>query len=596
MTDVSIHYYNGSSWVDLTGLATAFKIEDHGISQVSSATFNLEGARTDFDTYLSNPYRLIRIRANPGSWQNLFFGYADTPHLKTFAGTITERNKMSIDCLGFPARLAQDYVTFNYYELQSALTPYEGEDSWSFRDMIQDFLDYPDSRDASFDYPTYFEVEAAVDANGIDAAIDAVGNWDNQTLFEAIRLTAEHIGYDGYYYLADETAAPKVRLYPYNKASTTTLEAPFLKEPEWVGGSLADVGNKIFVEGGVDSGVPSDADRWTEYGYTKYTPKIWSATRTGTTPTLTDENNTAFTNEYLRANDKCIKVSTTGSTNPNLHIVLDMTSTGDGVIDASNRVTSLFTNLKAFTSGNQADLFYMNLFLYDDEGNKILYRLGKAINPFGVFSDTIPYSDFTFEQQLSVPLTTEINEKPTGIDFWGYQFHKWYYETGTTFNRDNITTFEIQMSRQEAITDAGKVWGLYIDGFQFVGGKKISQFDPLNPPASDATSISYYGMHPFKHSDAQISSFEHAQTEAARLLANMKDAIGTLKCTKQLPSTQLYPSNVVTVASVDYRIADILYEWNTGHKRVDATYNMVGKLSPLPQIWSKQNELRYLMR
>lgn len=140
------------------------------------------------------------------------------------------------------------------------------------------------------------------------------------------------------------------------------------------------------------------------------------------------------------------------------------------------------------------------------------------------------------------------------------------------------------------------IWGIYIDGLQFVGGQRISQFHILNPPASDETSINTYGMHPFKHTDSTLSSFEQAQAEAARVLNNLHEPIPILKCTKLLPTTQLYPSNVVTVATVDYRIASEIYEWHAQNKRIEATYNMVTKTSPLPEIWTQDNVLRYLVR
>lgn len=606
MTDVAIHYYDATAetWVDLTDLSTAFHTEDWGIQKVGSATVNLEGARSDFTDYLSNPHRLIRIQAKPAaSYQNLFFGYVDEAYVKTLPGTIVEQSKISLDCLSFEARLAQDYITFNYYDLMSAEYPHVSASSWTFRKMLNDLLAYPDSRDGraatGFAYGTGFTVDAATDASGIDRVIDGTGNWDNQTLFEAVRLACEHIGYDGYYNISSNLTTTTAKLYPFNKASIATLTNPFIGEPEYRSGSLADVANIIFVEGGVDRGIPSDGDRWTEYAATKYSPAIWTATHTGASPTVEDVDNTVFQEEY-RANSKCIKVSTTGSTNQHLHILLNVANTSEGSIDAVNRISSLIMALKTFTSGGHSstDLFYMNLFLYDGSGNKLLYRVGqKAFFIFGL--DTLPYHNFDFEEQiqLSIGAYTEIK---TGEGI----FDRWVYSTGTTFDWEHVTAFEIQLSRQEAIVDASKTWGVYIDALQFGGGAEINQFHASNPPATDASSISSYGVHPYKHVDSQISSFELAQAEAARVLNNLHTPIPTLNVSKIYGtdsygttwSTQLRPSNVVTCQSVDWRVLNVCYDWKSKQKLVAASYKMVGKTSALPPIWSYDNALRYLMK
>lgn len=590
MTDVSVHYHNGTSWIDLTDYAKAFEVQDHGITQVPTATVNFETARSNLNAFLANPYRLIRIRANPGSWQNLFYGYVDEPYLKAIAGTIEERSKMSLDCLSFASRLSQDHITFDYYKLQSALTPSTGPLSWTFRDMMQDFLDNPDSRDSTFDYGTGFDIEAAADASGIDRLIDGAATWDNQTLFEAVKISAEHIGYDGYYYLADETATPKVMLYPYNKASTFNLTAPFIKEPEWRGGSLADISNKIYVEGGVDQGIPSDGDRWTEYGYIKYTPKIWSATRAGATNTLTDEDNTQFGNAALRVNSKCVKFSTTGSTNHTLNMTLNLANTEQPSVNGKVRIVGFTINIQTFGLLSPGDAYNLNFILSDGIGNKLFYRNmidGKIL------------LETDYEKNFYILFSVPKQPGVGWLGLWTFMNpNTWYYYNGATaFDWSNIVDLTIQIAFLDAsVIGAGQTFGAYIDGFQFVGGQRITQFHPLNPPASDTASINAYGIHPFTHNDAQISSFEQAQAEAARILNNLTNPIPTLQCTKLLPNTQLYPSNVVTTNSVDYRIANIVYEWRAKSKPVTATYNMVTKTSPLPPIWTQINELRYIMR
>ena len=80
------------------------------------------------------------------------------------------------------------------------------------------------------------------------------------------------------------------------------------------------------------------------------------------------------------------------------------------------------------------------------------------------------------------------------------------------------------------------------------------------------------------------------------MVANLQNPIPKLTLTKILPTTQLYPSNVVTVSGVDYRVYGVIYEWDTAKKDVHATYKLVGKTSPMPPIWTEQNEMRYLIK
>jgi hypothetical protein len=146
--------------------------------------------------------------------------------------------------------------------------------------------------------------------------------------------------------------------------------------------------------------------------------------------------------------------------------------------------------------------------------------------------------------------------------------------------------------------NSGWTWGHYIDGLQFGGGLKIDPFlwPSLNPPATDGTSISTYGVHPFMHEDSQITSFEQAQAEASRLLTNLKNPIPTLTCVKKDYATLLYPSNVVTVGGVDYRIASLVYDWRSSDKSMHTQFNLTPKTSPLPPLWTQENVMRYFVK
>ena len=625
MTNISIHYYDAdtSAWVDLTSYATAFHTEDWGIQKVGSATINLEGTRSNFSSFLTNPYRLMRVQVTPNvSAQNIFYGYIDVPNIKTIAGTITERVKLSLDCLSFESRLAQDYVTFNFYDLMSAAYPHVSEDSWSFRKMINYFLAYPDSRDnpedgraiTGFEYGTGFTVDAAEDLTGIDRVIDGTGNWDNQTLFEAIRLSAEHIGYDGYYNMADDLSATTVKLYPFNKPSTDTLTAPFIGEPEWIGGSLADVANIVFVKGSVDRGIPSDGDRFTEYGVSKYNPVIWTGWSSNGTTTVSDQDNTQFivdegldTEVNYGANAKCVRAHCSDGSSGWMTLCLNLSNTEFGSIDALKRCSQIDFTLRPSSTASSARV-QLKIQLSDINDQVIEYLCARS--SFSEDEYLFPVNKPTI---FSIPIGQDISTDELeilGTGFWSHISHPrrgnvWrYYNYTSNFDWEHIKKMFISVGHL-FLSGSASEWYFDVDGLQFVGGLEISEYNPLNPPAVDSASINKYGVHPYKHTDSQINSFEQAQAEAARILNNLHEPIPTLQVRKLYGTdsygttwaTQLRPSNVATCQTVDYRLNSVFYDWNsTKGKRVEATYNLVGKTSPLPPIWTYDNALRYLMK
>lgn len=612
MTDINVHYYDGS-WQDLTAYATAFQVDDYGIQKVPTATINLESEATDLATYLANPHKLIRIQIQPNStWQKIFYGYTDKAHAKTVAGTFTPRTVASLDCFSFAARLAEDYITEAYYDLQSAQsgTPgYQNAATWTYRKMIQDFLDHPDSRypTTGFDYATGFAIAADVDSSGIDAEIGANSNFSHQTLFEAIRLSCENIGYDGYYYLQDESHTPQVILAPFDKDSTATLTAPFIGEPEWISGSLADVGNIIFIEGGVDKGVPSDGDRYTEYGATKYSPSAWTATATIGTPSITDVDNTHMTDSngiFYGVGIKSVKfASTSGSGGGNIEATLDLSKTAEGSANCFDRCANLF-----FSFYPHVPLGYSWLFvsLTDTTGNIIVCR-PKIPNKKDHVADyyqqvyNINIALGTVSGQATdVELANESVPKDD-IDA-AHQGDLWWLVSGSSFDWENVV--KVTFSSNSWQSGSNVAWSFEIDALEFAGGIKIDPFYILNPPAVDFDSISDYGVHVYPHSDSLINSFEQAQAEAARLLNNLHNPIPTLTAKKLMGAdsygtmwdTPLYPSDVVTVQSVDYRIAHTSYDWSAKTKEVTCNYEIVTKTSQLPPIWASEVALRLLMK
>jgi len=594
--DVEVEYYS-DAWHDLTSYLTAYRVQDEGISQVSGGIVNLESARSDFTDFLANPYRLIRIRNNPSSWYPIFFGYVDDCHVRTLPGTIAERSKISLDLMGYEAKLAQDYITYDYYAHQSAISPLADSNAFSYRDVIESFLTLPDStRDGTGLSSTGFTVTAANAPTGIDGIIDGSCNFHKQSLFEATRTICEHIGYDGYFpKFTNLPFTPTMNLYPYSKASATTLTAPFIEEPQYSYGSLNDVANIAFIWGGVDVGVPSDGDRWTEYGATKYSPAAWTANRASATNTVTDEDKTVFTNAGITANNKCVKFNTTNSTDLNFIVELDITQTDELTVDALSRCSSLIFSLKSYKVGTPTTGYLLSFYLKDSSNNVIAY---KSVHDYTLgIAHVWSFGD---ERQFELSIGTNTSIASSTLD------NQWYQFTGSTFDWEHVVSFKVIMNWAQLLGMGNPAveehWGMYIDGLQFVGGYEIKPFEwyseTLNPPVQDATSIAAYGMHPIHIQDTTIASFEHAQAEGARVIANMKDPKPILSVKKPLPeTTQLYPSNVVTVASTEYRIKNVTYNWKYGnHKTTNVEYQLVGKIASLPPIWTMTNELRFLVK
>jgi hypothetical protein len=372
--------------------------------------------------------------------------------------------------------------------------------------------------------------------------------------------------------------------------SSATLNDPFIGEPEYDFGDINDVSNVVFLHGGIDEGIPSDGDRWTEYGYGKYSPAIWSATRTGTTPTITDEDNTVFS-VAAQANDKCVKFSTTGNTEMELDVELNIVNTEYGYLDAEVRLTTLNFNIWHFCSSDPGAYWKRKFYviLEDGDGHHVRYR-----PDFGSMGP-----DFNV-QTLETKYEISLNHINVASSTSGVVLNRWQYVACSSFSWDYIVKLKLAVVWSQA-PSAGWTWGFSLDGLVFVGGYQIEPFQAfselLNPPAVDATSLGWYGTHVLHYQNTQLSSFEQAQAEGTRLLANLKYPHPSLNVTKgSAYATKLRPSNVVTIDSVDYRIASMAYDWTHKTQEVHVDYKLIEKAAPLPPIWQTQNELRYWVK
>jgi hypothetical protein len=586
---IKIEYYNTSSWTDITQYVTGWKAEDHGVSRVKSAVFNVETQRSNISSLLSNVHRLIRIRINPGAWQTVFYGYIDNAYYKTIPGVIEDRIKANFNGLGAEDRLATDYITRDYYKLQSAMAPYTGENSWTYRKVIQDMLDYPDSRISGFwDYPTGFTLQAAENPNGIDHIIDSSCSFNAETIFSAIRTILDRIGYDGCCRIVNEDTSPQPQLIiaPYDKAHVYTFTSPFKGEVEYYSGSLSDVYNFIFPWGGVDTGVPADNDRFTELVMAKYSPDIWTGEIYNksqadggvyvTAGGANDVNNNVFSENY-RTGVWCLRALAHNSSNRCLRLKLTLPTP----INMVDRITQIFHTIKFYSSVLYTP-WYLRVYLQDSSGG-VVYRQVSNPNP------PIPQQITWIRNQEG---TVSVSAGPNTAN-------QWTQLAGAEFDWSSIASYTVESSYGLNVKDDFD-WGFYVDGLQFCGGLKIEPLLPhsavYNPPAVDQASINSHGLRVLNHKDPDISSFEHAQMEAQRLLSSLKNPVSMLTLPSNPPAVQLYPGDVVLANLNYYRVAGINYDWMNTDKVTRAVYKLTGKTSPLPPIWTQDAVQKYMSK
>jgi hypothetical protein len=270
---------------------------------------------------------------------------------------------------------------------------------------------------------------------------------------------------------------------------------------------------------------------------------------------------------------------------------LDLDKTEYGSVDTINRCKTLnFNFVTCFSDIDDGDYIWeLYVYLTDTSGVKIVQR----IKGTGYEGSTTNHKEKAVSLTLGTAIMPSIYTNSNDL---------WYYSSAGTFDWEHVQKVSIRLKITGTEAPISDYYGFAIDGLQFEGGYEIKPFEwyskTLNPPVQDATSIAAYGMHPIHIQDTTISSFDQAQAEGARVIQNMKDPKPTLSVKKVLPeTTQLYPSNVVTVASTEYRIKNIVYNWKYGDRKVtNVEYGLIGKTAPLPPIWTMINELRFLVK
>jgi hypothetical protein len=597
---IELSYYHGGAWTDISELCQEFTVEDYGISKVPSATVKLHSDYTNLLALLASHHYDFRILIKPygaGTWNRIFYGNIWEPRASPELSNAVKMT-VDLDCRSFAQRLADDTVTWDYYALQSAMSP---DTLWRYRDVIDDFLLVPDSG-----YDTGITL-VAVNSGNIVLPIDSAATFDRQTLLDALRNICDRIGYDGYFDI-DVPATPRLFLYPYGTGgSVATLTHPFLVPPKWSGGSLDDVVNYVLVTGGTDIGIPNDGDKFTEMAYGKYSPKIWTIHTSSGTGTLSDVINSDFNKpeKTYGTNSYCIKGTATMSGPPYyMYIELNPSAnaaSGTTYFDCKNRLVSFhfhYVGLGISPAGSRLD--FLQVSLIDSAGNRIMKYATPATSRSTLFDKEVYY----FEAGADKPLGTERIRS----SWEAYSdIISWFYDdpSFTTFDWEHIVA--IRFGTRPADVSGTATWGLEIDGFQFVGGLTIDPFaeyaDTFNPPVKDATSIATYGVHIGHVNDSQISSFEQAQNEGNRILSNLKNPIATLELKQPALLTAVKPSNLVTVtipqlaiSAEHWRVIGEKYEWNSHRKTVHQTHILTKQTNPLPPIWAMTPELRSLVK
>jgi hypothetical protein len=579
---LEIAYYDGS-WIDITGVTRTVRVEDFGISKVPSATVVVHSDYATLATLRAAQYKQIRVLLDS---TRVFLG-----RIWEINGTCepatTSKQSLTLDCRHLAQRLADDTITTDYYALASATSP---DIVWSYETMMNDFLTTPDSG-----YDTGFEINTPTGGN-IDNSIDSSCVFERQSLLDGLRTVCDKIGYDGWFEYNDATSTPTVYIKPFAyDPSVATFTHPFKGEPSWSTGSLDDVFNYILVHGGNDSGIPADADRWTERAYAKYSPKIWSGGATSGSYGIADVLNTLFTyggTDY-GTNDYCVRIECPDiTTNSKLWLILNPSAnTGSGAttIDCKNRITSINLSLCGLFLGSSSIpvTFKFWFYLTDNSDRQIEY-----------FYWNHPLYE---EQPAQISLPVGTNQTIYASNEYG---DRW--AGNQAFDWEHVKKLKIHCTIGAGVVSGNLIWGFDVDGLQFVGGQPIDPFaryaPTYNPPVKDDASINTYGVHPLHLQDTALDSFEIAQKEGQRVLANLKSPVPTFTFTVPF-TTIVRPSNVITVTCLQFglnstqmRALKGQYDWNSKNKRVFQTISCTSKLNSLPPLWTSQQELRPLVK
>jgi len=649
--DLTIEYYNGSQWVDLTQYARSFSISDAGILKIPLATVTLHTIPT-----LPSANQLLRIFVNTtGTNYMPFYGRISPRDKLPIKGT-TSKFTYAITAYGLERRLARDTITWEYAKEQASRSP---ETLWTFKSMIEDFLKIPDS---GYDTGFTFDTDTSEILNNVYGDCD----FDKTYLQDALRIVAETIGYDGYVWLDGSTAKllfKKLGTVPTNPA--TTFSDPFVGSPKrtW---TPDDVVNYVLAWGGVDAGHPSDEDKFTERVQAKYGANSpWSAldqetladsnydsgTSTGgnTSSTLKDTGKSWTSDTWKsfqvyihegKGEGQLRNISGNGSTQltitPNWDVTpddtskymiikgdnfgeyttfsalsryslksttdvtkswhklrFDLTKTGISNADMKTRFQSIVFSLHYPAQLSQFSV-WRQFYLQDSSGNRAIYI--EAPDPL-----INQYRNFGLYDQIRVEIPTPLNYLLESYN--EHRYDRWQYADGySSFAPAAVTLIDLWVHK----ASSSETNSVFLDRFMLHGGLKIDPFQnpqyypkyatQQDPASFDQTSIDTYGISVYHHINQNLKSFQQAQDEADRVLAVLKDQLEIITVTKKgyewtrPTQTATVDSSTLGISSSTWRILDIERDWIQGHP-VYSTFRLVPQYAKTPPVFGPSGEV-----
>jgi len=566
--DIYIQFYDGANWIELVSESIDFSVRDGGLRKSPIAHVRLHNPSS-----IPELYDLFRINVDiRGVQDQIFYGRIFETEQEAVPGSSATR--LSLTALGLEgAKLLREFITHDYQDEQDAYYPYT---LWSFKSMIIDFLDVPDSGYSVWDLPTgeTKDYRLDTDSGAILNAIYGEMNFKQESLLDAIRRVAEFLGYDGYVYIDPTTNKARIKFVQIGTLAGSpakTFEEPFLSLR--LSGSMRDVKNYILVKGGADAGIPHEGDRLSERAIAKFnaTNPAWQAIDPDTS--LADVTSPVKKGRYSIQFAKSVEGTEWCSAK------LVLANAGYSPLNFKTRLRGiaffLYPNCTNLQSNWGIDILVA---LIDSLGRKIWltsqtlcnnneWNLVKIKTPHIIFSE----AEARIQEwwgDLDIDLSS-ISE----VEF--YFFQRW-----------RKAAPPVVVSGWGAAGIGTALGNFYIDGLMFFGGKEIVP-DSLNPPLEDSVSQGKYGVSTHWHIDQDINSFDMAQYEGQRLLNVLKDAVETVNFSMR-SVTWLRPNQTVTlnlprfgISNETWRVLEINYSYSPA-SRIICGFSLTKQTAPSP--------------
>lgn len=530
--------------VNLISDCQSFNVKNAGVLKIPSATIILSNKNGKYthgtdEIELYNPVIIdCDVR---GITDRIFYGKVWIPEGKM--SKTKNRSPLTLSCKAYPAqKLVRQTIKRNY-----------ADEGWRCKEAIEDLLKNPDSGEDT-------GITLITD-NGEIIDTPFPEDMDKENLLDGIRCVAEKINYDGYF-----TGENWNQLY-FKKVGTDAvnptvhLEHPF--SPIKFKVSIDEIKNYILTWGSTDQGYPT-GDEWTEHGLLRYNPVAWS------------------------------------SSHPN--IVLS---------DATDYFKNGQNSLKAYTEGGA----YEGYAEFDITKANYKRPQDPTKNTMCFDDDRFTYVAFWFRHSLEatvygacVQLLDASSRLATLLDSATLDKNRWLlygrngrnlftvkssehekWDTQSGFDWTNIKKIRIGVSDGEGFADMNINSAFWLDAFKIDASSWC--IDPVrypvyNPPVKDANPL--YGYTMYNHEDHNIQCFEDAIGVGERILSVNKNPFKTVKATKGA-KTWVKPYQYLQftlpeygIASEDWRIIEVDFDWETATKLLRSTMKLVPKLYGLP--------------